>query len=110
MAWFVGRTDGQRRPKKIPRVLNIRHGVNTAGAVNVMRSGPFGNKFRIGWDGDRKKVLALHQNSLLSDYDLLGKVERLRGCDLVCCCKPKRCHADLLFVLANTDQDIGDTC
>lgn len=107
--WFTGRAGGLRGPLRIPRVLNIRHGaVNISNSVNIMRPGPFGNRFRQGWEGDRATVVRLHRQALLSDYDLLGKVARLRGYDLVCCCKPKACHGDIYFVLSNTDPDIGE--
>ena len=106
--FFIG---GQTVKKQTPRVLNVTRvfRVNAATAVNCMRPGPFGNRFIAGVHGDRDEVCDLHKRALLNDYGLLAKVERLRGLDLVCCCVPKNCHCNILFVLANTDKDIGDT-
>jgi len=90
----------------LPRVYNRYEGFVPKRAVSVMRDGPYGNPFRLKEFG-REECLALHQEYVLQAirYSPLAyeAIAKLRGCDLVCCCKPKRCHADLLFVLANTD-------
>ena len=61
--------------------------------------------FRSGTHGDRDECCDLHQDNVLyhASLDGVAAIEKLRGHDLVCCCKPKRCHGDFLFVLANTD-------
>lgn len=69
-----------------------------------MRPGIDGNPFVIGADGSRDEVLSKHEDYIFLAIRHNGAdLERLRGKDLVCCCKPKRCHGDILFVLANTD-------
>jgi hypothetical protein len=67
--------------------------------------GPYGNPFIVGIHGDRDECCDLYMDNVLNHSSMVGvaAIEKLRGCDLVCCCKPKRCHGDFLFVLANTD-------
>lgn len=73
--------------------------------VNVMRPTPLGNPFVIGRDGNRDEVVAkyrrwLHANLRtpevrLALHDLLTAA-RQGPLELVCCCAPKACHADVI--------------
>ena len=88
--------------KKTKKVYNIHHGNAPKNAVNIMRPNRWGNLYRIGIDGDRGTCLTKFRE-LISENPGLKKMirEELRGRDLVCCCKPKDCHGDILLEIAN---------
>jgi uncharacterized phage-like protein YoqJ len=93
-----------RRPSDLPRVWNRRNPCAPADAVNIMRGSPYGNKFVIGalWPErnvwmTRDDVCDRFEREVLPTLD----VSRLRGRDLLCCCKPKRCHGDAILRKAN---------
>ena len=87
------------------KVLNKhRHGVPD-GAVYIGRGSKWGNPFIIGFDGDRKTVIAEHARWLARQVHLLEALDELRGHDLVCFCAPRACHGDLLMRLANASAE-----
>lgn len=68
--------------------------------VRIDRKSPWGNKFIIGKDGDRTKVIADHRNWLWKkirddEIDLVALAE-LDGKRLGCHCAPLDCHGDTL--------------
>ena len=71
----------------MPTVYNKRDGA-PRDAVYIGRGSPYGNRFRIGPDGDRDRVCDSFEREQLPTLD----VEMLRGRDLVCFCAPLRCH------------------
>lgn len=83
-------------------VLNKYHHGNRvpAGAVNIMRGTPFGNRFVIGQDGTREEVIAKYRHwlwkQLKVDPVLRRQIRELHGKDLCCCCAPLPCHGDVL--------------
>ena len=77
----------------MPRVYNWRDGRAPPNAVNIMRPGPYGNRFHIGEHGNRATVLRRFECEQLPEIDL----RPLIGRDLVCCCKPLPCHGDILL-------------
>ena len=83
-------------------VINKYHFGNKvpAGAVNIMRGGPWGNPFEIGKDGTREEVVEKHKRWLWerikSDPEFCERLMELDGKDLCCCCAPKACHGDTL--------------
>jgi hypothetical protein len=84
------------------KVHNKYHGTAPPGAVYIGRGSPYGNPFVIGQDGNRNQVCDKFRDYLEMDRELLKRVKRdLRGKDLVCFCKPRRCHGDLLLEIAN---------
>ncbi len=83
------------------KVLNRRFAGIRAGAVYVGRGSKWGNRFRIGSDGDRGMVIAKYEAWLRGQHHLLRLLDELRDRDLVCYCAPEACHADLLSRLAN---------
>ena len=87
------------------KVLNKHHAGVPAGAVYIGRGSTWGNPFRLGPDGDRAAVIALHARWLADQADLLRALDELRGKDLVCFCAPQVCHGDLLLRLANATRD-----
>ena len=80
-----------------PRVLNKHKDGLPPGAVYVGRGSPWGNPYKIGPGWDREAVIKLFERDILPTLDLAP----LRGCDLVCYCAPKVCHADILLREAN---------
>lgn len=76
----------------MPRVYNRRHPNVPPNVVNIMRGGPYGNRFRIGEHGNRAAVLRRFECEQLPEIDLTPLIGR----DVVCCCAPLPCHGDIL--------------
>ena len=88
------------------RVWNKREKGIPANAVYVGRPTKWGNRYVIGRDGTRDEVIKKYEQWLAkSGLD----VTELRGKDLVCWCKPKACHADVLMKLANQANGKSNT-
>lgn len=86
-----------------PRVFNRYSEQRAMFAVNITRSGPWGNRFRIGPDGTRAEVIEKYRAWLLGQPALVARAKaELRGRDLRCCCKPLACHGDVLLEVANS--------
>jgi uncharacterized protein DUF4326 len=79
------------------KVYNKNHGTYPRDAVYVGRGSPWGNPFRLYYDGDREEVIRKFECEVLSTLDL----SPLRGKDLICYCAPLPCHADILLREAN---------
>lgn len=85
------------------RIFNIHQSGVPADAVNIMRPSKWGNPFKIGVDGTRAEVIEKFREFVFADPELLEQVRtELAGKDLVCCCKPKACHGDILIEIANS--------
>lgn len=84
-----------------PRVYNKHHGNAPPGAKYIGRGSPYGNPFIIGVHGTREEVVKRFECEILPTLD----VSALRGCDLVCFCKPKACHGDSILKKANWDRN-----
>ena len=85
-----------------PRVLNFHRDGFPAGAVDIMRPGPYGNPFILRRGVSRASVLNSYLLHLAKNEALQRRIIReLRGKDLVCCCAPKVCHGDTMLELAN---------
>lgn len=83
------------------KVYNINDDV-PLDAVYIGRGTLFGNKYIIGVDGTRDEVCDKFINDLNQNQELKSKVlKELHGKNLVCHCKPKRCHGDYLLIVAN---------
>ena len=90
-------------------VLNLHHhgGRVPEGAVGVMRPSEFGNPFPVGrgFQGlSRAQSVARYRvwlwQRLRADSAFADRVRALHGRDLVCCCAPLACHADVLAAAA----------
>lgn len=73
--------------------------------VNIMRGGgPWGNPFPIVKANKKKGVRGRTRNQAIKQYrewvvkqpKLLARLPELIGKRLVCCCKPQKCHGDVL--------------
>lgn len=82
------------------KVIHIRDKKGTHNEVYIGRGSLFGNKYRIGEDGNRDEVIqkfrAYFSKRLSQDSDFREQVEKLRDKTLVCFCKPKPCHGDVI--------------
>ena len=88
----------------MPRVLNKYKDGFPKGSVYCGRPTKFGNPFEIGKDGDREEVIRKHREWLVTQQELIEAIKKeLKGKDLVCFCKPKSCHCDILLEIANED-------
>ena len=86
-----------------PKVWNRTDPDCPRDAVNIMRPSRFGNPFKIGVDGSRTEVIEKFREYVFGNPELLEQVQtELVGKDLVCCCKPKACHGDVLKEIANS--------
>lgn len=87
------------------KVHNKHHRTAPSNAVYIGHRSAFGNPFRIGKDGDRDTVCDKYEQMLAAKPEMLKLIKReLKGRDLICCCKPKRCHGDTLLRIANSED------
>ena len=99
----------------MPTVINKRWQKPTPGSVYIGRPSEWGNPFS-HLEGTLAKFKVKDRDEAVEEYEryLLRKLEdpvhgkafrnglkRLRGKDLVCWCKPARCHGDVLLKYAN---------
>jgi hypothetical protein len=76
----------EQKEGKMCKVLNRHRDGMPAGAIYIGRGSKWGNRFRIGVDGDRATVIAKHERWLADQHDLLRALDELRGHDLLCYC------------------------
>lgn len=87
---------------RAPRVIKRQLGeADPIGSVYVGRGSKWGNMFHIGRDGTRSEVIAKYEQVLLGNPKMMADLCELRGRVLVCYCKPRACHGDVLLRLAN---------
>jgi len=91
----------------VPKVLNKHHlpgGVIPPGAVYIGRGSPWGNPFRVGKDYARGDAITAYEALITSHPEIIEDIKReLKDKDLVCFCKPRACHGDILLRIANED-------
>ena len=89
-----------QKKKKVIRktvVVNLRTDTHTKyiGRSRQKPHGEFANPYRIGFDGNREQVIALHKMDFNNNLGLQEAVwNELRGETLGCFCKPHACHGD----------------
>lgn len=89
----------------MPRVYNRRYSGVPDEAVPIERGTDWGNPFRVNTAGSRAKAIAQFREWVDSQPEYRQKIKNeLRGKDLVCCCKPKPCHGDVLLEIANKEK------
>jgi hypothetical protein len=76
-----------------PKVFNKHDPLAPLGTTYIGRGSPYGNPFKIGEHGTRDQVCDRFEAEVLPKLD----VEPLRGKNLVCFCKPLRCHGDSIM-------------
>lgn len=71
--------------------------------------GYFGNPYIVGRDGDRHEVLMKYKQyflrRVLTDPEFYHRVQALKGRVLVCHCKPRDCHGDIIASYLNAALD-----
>jgi hypothetical protein len=85
-------------------VVNYRRGERYdvyIGRSKKMPRGRWGNPFVVGIDGTPEECIALFEQRLMTQPDLLTDLHTLKGKRLGCTCKPKPCHGDVLARLAD---------
>jgi hypothetical protein len=86
------------------KVLNRHTDVVPPGSIYCGRGSPYGNPFVIGqWWEERKRVMTRDDVCDRFESEVLPTldVSLLRGKNLVCFCKPRRCHCDPILIKAN---------
>ena len=90
------------------KILNLKHipGDTSAralldrGIVRVDRRTPWGNRFVVGRDGSRERVIELYRQDLWrrirSGEMQLERLAVIAAMPLACWCHPKPCHAEVL--------------
>lgn len=87
-----------------PCVHNKRAGTAPADAVYIGRPGPYGNPFVVGVHGTQDECVDKFEVYLSENPELVAQIVReLAGKHLVCWCKPKRCHGDIILLTANPE-------
>src|SRR5690625_2029635 len=88
-----------------PQVWKRRQAGGPVDSVPYERWKERGKPFLLGDHGPRAQVIEKYREWLLSQPEMLERVKaQLQGKHLVCCCKPKPCHGDVLLALANYEQ------
>lgn len=80
-----------------PRVHNKYHKTAVKNAVYIGRGSKWGNPFPIDANNTRDEVCDRFRDEILPTLD----VSSLKGKDLICFCKPRRCHGDDILRKAN---------
>jgi hypothetical protein len=89
-------------------VINKHHGNVPADAIYIGRGSKWGNPFS-HMTGTKATYLVSSREEAISRYrdwvtrkpELMAALHELRGRTLVCFCKPKGCHGDVLADLAD---------
>ena len=80
-------------------LVNVRH--TDKCDVMIDRTGPFGNPFKIGVNGDRVQVIEKYREwfykRILTDTEFRDKIQSLKGRVLGCWCVPDLCHGMVII-------------
>lgn len=84
-----------------PEVSNLRATSfdTAAGDVIIDRTTSWGNPYKIGTDGTRSEVIEKYKKYIVRHPQLLEDLAKLRPRRLLCWCKPRACHGDVLATL-----------
>lgn len=86
-------------------ILNKNLDIIPEHAIYIGRGSKWGNPFKIGIDGNRDQVIFLYEEWLKTQDELISSIDELRDKDLVCFCKPKKCHGDVLIKILGLSID-----
>lgn len=78
------------------KILNKNIDSYSNDAVYIGRGSKWGNPFKIGPDGTRVDVINKYENWLKTQSELIDSIDELIDRNLLCFCKPKACHGDVL--------------
>ena len=79
------------------KVIHIRDQQRTPNEVYIGRGSIWGNPFVIGRDGSRDEVIEKYREYAKDNPRIKQCLDTIRGCTLVCYCKPQACHGDVLI-------------
>lgn len=85
----------------MPKVHNKYKNTAPTGSVYIGRGSPWGNPYPITATQTRDQVCDEFERVILPTLD----VSSLRGKDLICFCKPARCHGDAILKKANQSTE-----
>lgn len=88
----------------MPHVWNQNQPNLPRNSVYIGRPSKWGNPYTIGIDGNRKEVIEKYRMYLYTS-GLVRDIHELHDKHLICWCKPKACHGDILIELANPGLD-----
>lgn len=89
----------------MPKVYNKFKENPPPDARYIGRGSIAGNPFLIGTHGSRNEVCDKFEAMVETNPKLKAKlIKYCQGHDLVCFCKPKRCHGDYLLRISNQRQ------
>jgi hypothetical protein len=79
--------------------------------VYIGRPSKWGNPFVVGANRSRAQAVEAYRKWIMSQRDLLGSLQEIRGKILGCYCHPLSCHGDVLAELADNGVKVltGDT-
>ena len=80
----------------IPKVYNKHHGDAPKDAIYIGRGSPYGNPYTVA-EYEGGYAIEMFRKHVLPTLD----VSALRGKHLICFCKPRACHGDLILEKAN---------
>lgn len=86
------------------KVYNIKDNYPKDNYVYIGRGSVAGNPYKIGRSGTRDECCDKFEKLL--EYDLILKqiiIDYCKGKNLVCYCKPLRCHGDYILKIANEE-------
>jgi hypothetical protein len=88
----------------MPKVYNKYHGDAPETAVYIGRPSKWGNPFSISPGQPRDVCVERYREYLQQRPELRDMAKReLKGKDLVCFCKPRACHGDVLLEVVNAE-------
>lgn len=90
----------------MPRVFNRRRERAPVSAVYVGRPTVYGNPFTVEQYGSQSEAVRMYKKWIYDpEQEWLRELisRELRGCDLICWCKPWPCHADVILKIANRE-------
>jgi hypothetical protein len=93
-------------------MINVIHIASKKGASNevyIGRGSKWGNPYIIGRDGNREQVIEKYRKYIIATTALRNYLPELRDKTLVCFCKPKACHGDVLAILADKNWRAWNT-
>ncbi len=85
----------------MPKVYNKHHKNAPPDVLYCGRGSIAGNPFVIGVNGTRDEVCDMYERWAPKQSWWAGFLEQARGRDLLCFCKPLRCHCDFILREAN---------
>lgn len=95
----------------VVKVHNKYHNTAPSDAVYIGRGSIWGNpfstkesKYPVLTVETVEEAIEKYEQYILNDPNLVSRIRELTGKDLVCFCKPKPCHGDVLLRLANKEK------